>query len=96
MNQERKFTMSKGKEVVIVGGGIAGSSVAYHLTKRGIKPLIIERDSVGARASGKAWGYCPHPANILFLEQAEGKFYSMPVEDLKRQLYVLCRRRLGE
>jgi glycine oxidase len=72
--------MSKGKEVVIIGGGVAGNSVAYHLTKRGVKPLIIERDSIGARASGKAWGFGPHPAAILMLEHIEGKFYSMPVE----------------
>lgn len=39
-------------EVVIIGGGVMGSSVAYHLAKAGVKSvLVIERDPSYARAS---------------------------------------------
>ena len=45
------------ERVVILGGGIHGASIAYYLTKRGIKPTIIERTAVAAAASGKAGGF---------------------------------------
>ncbi len=30
-------------DVVIVGGGVIGSSIAYHLAKEGLKPVVIEK-----------------------------------------------------
>ena len=48
---------SNPKNVVILGGGIIGSSIAYHLSKRGVAPLVIERSKLGAAASGKAGGF---------------------------------------
>ena len=33
------------KNIVIVGAGIAGLSVAYQLNKHGIKTTILEKDS---------------------------------------------------
>jgi sarcosine oxidase subunit beta len=45
-------------EIVIVGGGVVGASVAYHLTRRGVKDvLILERESdMGFGSTGKATG----------------------------------------
>src|ERR1043165_8371040 len=45
-------------EVVIVGGGIIGSSIAFHLTAAGCKDvLILERESSQGKAStGKSMG----------------------------------------
>ena len=41
-------------EVVIVGGGLSGLSAAVHLVRRGVKPLVLERDSIlGGRA--RSW-----------------------------------------
>lgn len=42
---------------VVLGGGIIGASTAYHLTLRGVKPIILERSRVAAAASGKAGGF---------------------------------------
>jgi 2-polyprenyl-6-methoxyphenol hydroxylase-like FAD-dependent oxidoreductase len=33
-------------DVVIVGGGITGTAVAYYLGKAGVKTTVIEKDSV--------------------------------------------------
>lgn len=39
-------------EVIIVGGGLHGSSAALHLARAGIKALVIEKNYVGRHASG--------------------------------------------
>src|SRR5881398_390242 len=45
-------------EVVIIGGGIVGSSIAWHLTHAGCKNvLVIERESSqGKGSTGKSMG----------------------------------------
>lgn len=46
------------RSVVILGGGIIGCSVAYQLTLRGYKPIIVDRElAVATGASGKAGGF---------------------------------------
>ncbi|MGE0719538.1 MAG: NAD(P)/FAD-dependent oxidoreductase [Alphaproteobacteria bacterium] len=44
--------MSETADVVIVGGGLHGSSTAFQLARRGLKPLVIEKDYVARHASG--------------------------------------------
>jgi sarcosine oxidase, subunit beta len=45
-------------EVVVIGGGIVGSSIAYHLTEAGCKDvLVIERETAqGKGSTGKSMG----------------------------------------
>ena len=52
-------------DVVIVGAGAIGSSIAFHLGKRGMSSVVVERESIGTRASGKAWAVIPYPQKIL-------------------------------
>eukprot|EP00172_Hildenbrandia_rubra_P001843 Plantae.Rhodophyta-Hildenbrandia_rubra.ctg246.p1 GENE.Plantae.Rhodophyta-Hildenbrandia_rubra.ctg246~~Plantae.Rhodophyta-Hildenbrandia_rubra.ctg246.p1 ORF type:complete len:375 (+),score=63.82 Plantae.Rhodophyta-Hildenbrandia_rubra.ctg246:5239-6363(+) len=44
-------------KVVIVGGGVIGASVAYHLALRNVASTIIEKSSIACAASGKAGGF---------------------------------------
>lgn len=61
--------MPSREDVVIIGGGVAGCSIAYHLVKQGIPSLIIERDAIGSQASGKAWGVISPATNlVLYVE----------------------------
>jgi sarcosine oxidase subunit beta len=44
-------------DVVIVGGGVVGCSIAYHLARRGQRDvLVLEREAVGAGTTSKAAG----------------------------------------
>ncbi|HQU92628.1 MAG TPA: FAD-dependent oxidoreductase [Pyrinomonadaceae bacterium] len=50
--------MTKRAEIVIIGGGVVGASVAFHLAERGVRDvLILERESEQGRGStGAATG----------------------------------------
>ena len=43
-------------EVAVVGGGVAGLSLAYHLTEAGMAPVVLEALSPGSDAAGKSAG----------------------------------------
>lgn len=46
------MTTHQPTDVAIIGGGIAGSAAAYYLAEQGVTATIIERESIGAMASG--------------------------------------------
>lgn len=48
--------MSKTYDAIVIGGGVIGCSIAYHLSKRQKKVLLLEKGSVGERASSAAAG----------------------------------------
>ena len=51
--------LPKSTKVVIIGGGVAGTSCAYHLSKYGWKDIILlERDQL---TSGTTW----HAAGLV-------------------------------
>ena len=44
-------------DVVIVGGGIIGASIAYHLATRGVRDVVVlERDQLGSGSTGRNAG----------------------------------------
>ena len=43
-------------DAIVIGGGIAGASTAYHLSRRGCRPVVLERKFVAAGATGRASG----------------------------------------
>ncbi len=49
--------MSPSADVVVVGGGVIGASIAYHLAAKGVRSVIVlERDRLGAGSTGKNAG----------------------------------------
>src|ERR1044072_2696759 len=49
--------MERAADVVIVGAGIVGSATAYHLARRGVRAVVVERASVPGEQSRKNWGF---------------------------------------
>ena len=50
--------------VVIIGGGVIGCSIAYQLSKAGVQVSVIEREEIAAEASRAAAGLLS-PAEVL-------------------------------
>src|ERR1700716_2281598 len=43
-------------DCVIVGGGVVGCSLAYHLAGGGLRPLLLERGELGAGSTARGAG----------------------------------------
>ncbi|MFO0997766.1 MAG: FAD-dependent oxidoreductase [Alphaproteobacteria bacterium] len=57
--------------VVIIGGGVIGCSVAYHITKLGWSDVVlIERNELTSGSTWHAAGQCTHYAETLFLARS--------------------------
>jgi glycine/D-amino acid oxidase-like deaminating enzyme len=66
-------------DVVVVGGGAIGSSVAYYLSRAGAKVVIVERNAIGSGASSANPGavnmITKKPGPALALAQASQRLY---------------------
>jgi glycine/D-amino acid oxidase-like deaminating enzyme len=55
-------------DVVVLGGGIAGTSTSYHLARAGVKTLLLERGRIGTGATSAAIGVLSPPMRQPFDE----------------------------
>ena len=44
-------------DVVVVGAGVQGASLAFQLAKRGVRVAVVERSGVAAGATGRSSGF---------------------------------------
>ncbi len=77
--------MAENTDVVIIGGGAAGCSVAYYLSLAGVKATVIEREGIGTQASGFSAG----GLNPLEGTNIPGPLGSLAIESFRmhRQLW---------
>jgi glycine/D-amino acid oxidase-like deaminating enzyme len=67
--------------VLICGGGVIGTAIAYFLSRRGIQSIVIERTGLACAASGKSGGF-------LALDWCDGT----PLQHLARRSFALHAR----
>ncbi len=48
--------MTQSPDVVVIGGGVVGCSIAYHLATEGVKVTVLEQGQIGGAASSAAAG----------------------------------------
>jgi sarcosine oxidase subunit beta len=81
MSQKNTF------DVVVVGAGVIGCSIAYHLSAAGLKTALLDRGQVGAGASGANFG-------MVQSNDAELK-YSVPMVKTSYSRYDHLEEQLG-
>ena len=68
----------KTADAVIIGAGVIGSSIAYHLTRHGIRPLVLEKSDPAAGSSGACDG-------LVFMQSKKpGLHLKLALESRKR------------
>src|SRR5438445_1840358 len=51
------MTLPRTASIVIIGGGVVGCSIAYHVAGRGVRHVVVvERETVGSGTTSKAAG----------------------------------------
>ena len=87
-----KQTKHPPQSVVVIGGGVIGAFVAYHLARRGRKVTIIEKGGFGR---GSSWGNCGIilPSHLLPLNSVENLVHGLRWT-LKRDAPFYIRPRL--
>jgi glycine/D-amino acid oxidase-like deaminating enzyme len=69
---------SKTVDVLIIGAGVIGASIAFHLTRHGMKPLLVEKSDPAAGSSGACDG-------LVFLQSKKpGLHLKLALESRRR------------
>jgi glycine/D-amino acid oxidase-like deaminating enzyme len=57
MNSGSPRSSESNFDVVVIGGGIVGCAIAYHLALRRARVIVIEQAGIAAQQSSRAWGF---------------------------------------
>ena len=83
-------------EIVIVGGGVVGLSIAYHLTQGGATDIVVlEKSRLGSGSTGKSAGGARHQFDSeidVLMSLASIKFYERFEEETG---FDICFRQNG-
>ena len=71
-------------DVFVIGGGIVGCAIAYHLARRGVRVVLAERNEVAWEQSGRNWGFVRQqgrdPAEVPLMMEANRLWRGLEAE----------------
>jgi len=70
-------------EVIVVGGGVVGCSIAYHLTAAGRRVLLLERRGLASGASGRNGGMTGAGSSMHAASAAGRAVYALTTANLE-------------
>jgi len=81
-------------EVVVIGGGVIGASVAYHLARRGVRATVLERGDMASGSSGACDGLVllqsKRPGIHLRLAMESRKLFNRLSQELPVSIEYRC------
>uniref|UniRef100_A0A6T9DBC0 FAD dependent oxidoreductase domain-containing protein n=1 Tax=Noctiluca scintillans TaxID=2966 RepID=A0A6T9DBC0_NOCSC len=80
--------------VIIAGAGLHGAALAYYLTKRGVKPILVECHCVAGAASGKGGGFLARNWGSGATDQLHKVSFKLH-EELAAELGITSYRRIS-
>ena len=79
-------------DVVVIGGGCMGASIAWHLARKGADVVLLEREHIGAGATGHSGAllrrHYEHPVGIRLANESLGVFESFARHTGRRARFV--------
>lgn len=69
--------MNSKSTVIVIGGGVIGCSIAFHLSKCGVNTTVVERGRIGAEASAAASGLLGPSSGKHPYDELATKSYNM-------------------
>src|SRR4051812_8905493 len=74
------------QRIIVVGGGLVGTSAAYFLAREGLSVTLLEQQHTGYGASGRnpgfVWLHCRNPGWALEVSLAGRRLYDELLRDL--------------
>lgn len=78
----------KSYEVTIIGGGVCGCAIAYHLAKEGVRVALVEKGDICSAASGANLGFSvlSYRQNPITLKMAQDQL--LVLRELSKELEI--------
>ncbi|WP_404332579.1 NAD(P)/FAD-dependent oxidoreductase [Mesobacillus maritimus] len=78
------------EKIIVIGAGILGASTAYHLSKKNVEVIIVDRKDTGQATDAAAGIVCPwlsqrRNQSWYQLAKAGARFYPLLIDELKTQ-----------